>query len=47
LDAPDTFHHVMARGIEGRAIFRDDRDRTDFRRRLGEVAGARTLAVYA
>jgi len=37
LDAPETLHHVMVRGIEGRAIFRDDQDREDFLRRLGEV----------
>ena len=30
LDAPDTLRHVMGRGIEGRAIFRDDLDRDDF-----------------
>jgi len=47
LDAPDTLHHVMVRGIEGRAIFRDDQDRDDFLRRLGEVAGATGLALYA
>jgi REP element-mobilizing transposase RayT len=47
LDAPDTLHHVMVRGIEGRAIFRDDQDREDFLRRLGAVAGATDLAIYA
>src|SRR5512136_2477960 len=46
LDAPDTLHHVMVRGIEGRAIFRDDQDRDDFIRRLGAVAGATDLTVY-
>ena len=35
LDAPDTLHHVMVSGIEGRAIFCDDQDREDFLRRLG------------
>ena len=47
LDAPDTLHHVMVRGIEGRRIFRDDQDRDDFVRRLGEVAGGKGLALYA
>jgi REP element-mobilizing transposase RayT len=47
LDAPDTLHHVMVRGTEGRAIFRDDQDREDFLRRLGAVAGATGLALYA
>ena len=34
LDAPGVLHHVMARGIEQRKIFRDDRDRQDFVTRL-------------
>jgi REP element-mobilizing transposase RayT len=37
----------MVRGIEGRSIFRDDRDRDDFVRRLGEVAIAKDLTIYA
>jgi len=47
LDAPETLHHVMVRGIEGRAIFRDAQDREDFLRRVGEVAVATGLTVYA
>jgi hypothetical protein len=47
LDAPDTLPHVLGRGIEGRAIFRADRDRDDFVRRFGEVAVAKTLAISA
>jgi putative transposase len=35
LDAPGTLHHIMVRGIEGRRIFEDDRDREDFLNRLG------------
>lgn len=30
LDIPDLIHHVMARGIEGQPIFRDDKDRDGF-----------------
>ena len=30
LDAPGALHHVMARGIERREIFRDDGDRAAF-----------------
>jgi putative transposase len=37
LDVLGVVQHVMARGMEGRAIFRDDRDREGFVRRLGEV----------
>ena len=40
LDAPGTLHHVMVRGIEGRPIFRDDRDRDDFVGRLAAQAQA-------
>ena len=37
----------MVRGIEGRPIFRDDRDRDDFLRRLGGLVVATGLRVYA
>ena len=47
LDAPGVLHHVMARGIEGRALFRDDRDRTDFARRLAGLATTGAFTVYA
>jgi len=35
IDAPGALHHIIARGIERRAIFRDDQDRADFLERLG------------
>jgi hypothetical protein len=47
LDAPRTLHLMMIRGIEGRSIFRDNRDRKDFVARLGNLAkqsGTRLLA---
>ncbi len=47
LDAPGVLHHVMARGIERRAIFRDDTDRADFVRRLATRAEAGAVTVYA
>ncbi len=47
LDIPGLVHHVMARGIEGREIFRDDRDRETFLERLGEVVTAAGARVYA
>jgi putative transposase len=47
LDAPDTLHHVMVRGIERTTIFRDDLDRADFIARLATLAEARALIVYA
>jgi putative transposase len=47
LDAPGLVHHVMARGIERREIFRDDRDRTTFVDTLGEVVSDSGARVYA
>ena len=46
LDAPGVLHHVMARGIERRAIFRDDHDRDDFVDRLAHLAKEGALTVY-
>ena len=37
LDAPGTLHHMMIRGIEGKSIFRDNRDRKEFVTRLGNL----------
>jgi len=34
LDIPGLVHHVMARGIESREIFRGNKDRDDFLHRL-------------
>ena len=34
LDASETLHHVIVRGIERRQIFKSDRDREDFLTRL-------------
>ena len=47
LDAPGVLHHVMARGIERRPIFTDDRDRDEFVRRLSDLASEGKLIVYA
>ncbi len=37
LDIPGLVHHVMARGIEGREIFHDDKDRQGFLKRMAEA----------
>jgi len=37
INVPGLFHHVMARGIEGREIFRDESDRENFLARLSDV----------
>lgn len=34
IDAPGVLHHIVNRGIEGEAIFKDDTDREDFIERL-------------
>ncbi|MBI2889534.1 MAG: transposase [Nitrospirae bacterium] len=47
LDVPGALHHVMARGIERRQVFRDDVDRDDFLSRLGSLAGEKAWVVYA
>ena len=38
LDAPDTLHHVIIRGIEKRRIVDDDEDRKRFIARMGDLA---------
>ncbi len=47
LDAPGVLHHVMVRGLEQRALFRDDRDRADLVARLAAVAQRTGLEVLA
>ena len=47
LDVEGGVYHVMARGVERRAIFRDDTDRQNFLRRLEAVAEEEDLAVFA
>ena len=47
LDAPGVLHHVMARGIERRPLFRDGRDRADFLQRVAALAAAGAWTVYA
>ena len=44
LDAPGVLHHVMVRGIERRAIFRDDTDRADFV--MGDVGSKACYAFW-
>ena len=39
INVPGLFHHVMARGIEGREIFRDESDRENFLARLSAIYG--------
>jgi len=47
LDAPGTLHHVIIRGIEKGDIVRDDDDRKEFLRRMGELARGTGTGIYA
>jgi REP element-mobilizing transposase RayT len=47
IDAPGAVHHIMARGIEGRSIFRHDQDRDDFLDRLNRILTETQTACYA
>jgi REP-associated tyrosine transposase len=47
LDAPGVLHHVMARGIDRQAIFRDDQDREDLLRRLSDLVRDHQLKIFA
>ncbi len=47
LDAPGVLHHVIARGIERTAIFRNDTDRQDFLARVTALCEAGAWLVYA
>ncbi len=47
IDQEDTFYHVLNRGNEQRAIFRDARDYEGFLSRLGRCAQRFSLGVYA
>jgi putative transposase len=47
LDAPGTLHHVMIRGIEGREIVKDGKDRKKFVERMGGLAEDTGTRIYA
>ncbi len=47
LDAPGALHHVMIRGIDRTAIFRNDEDRESFLDRLGGILMASSTPCYA
>ena len=40
IDKPGALHHIMIRGMEGKSIFRNDKDRDDFIERLGNIVAA-------
>jgi putative transposase len=47
LDAPGVLHHIIIRGIERRAIFRDDFDRENFLERLSVLIPETQTSCYA
>lgn len=47
LDAPGVLHHVMIRGIEGRKIFINNKDREDFIERLANLCPEMGIDCYA
>jgi len=47
LDAPGLLQHVMARGIERRKLFRDDKDRNSFLHRLADILEETQTQCYA
>ncbi|NOQ21116.1 MAG: hypothetical protein GQ565_00505 [Candidatus Aegiribacteria sp.] len=47
LDWKSAVHHVMARGIEKRAIFKDDRDKAQFVSRIEKCAAETGVSIYA
>jgi len=47
IDAPGALHHIVVRGIERKAIFKDDTDRDDFIERLSDLLQENPTPCYA
>ncbi len=47
IDAPGALHHVIVRGIERKAIFKDDTDRDNFLERWGQIASESETPCFA
>jgi REP element-mobilizing transposase RayT len=47
IDAPGALHHVIIRGIERKAIFKDDADRTQFIDRLASIFADSSAPCFA
>jgi len=47
IDAPGALHHIIVRGIEKRKIFKDDKDRYQFIKRLGHILTEAETPIYA
>jgi REP element-mobilizing transposase RayT len=47
VDVEGALYHVIARGVERRAIFRDDRDRSRFVEGLSAMVGEESVELFA
>ena len=47
IDAPGALHHIIARGINRKEIFRDDKDRDSFLERLGDILAETQTPCFA
>jgi REP-associated tyrosine transposase len=47
IDVEGALYHVIARGVERRAIFRDERDRSGFVERLSGLVGEESVELFA
>lgn len=47
IDAPGALHHIIIRGIERKAIFKDDADRNEFVERMESIFGDSSTACFA
>jgi len=47
IDAPGALHHIIIRGIERKAIFKDDQDYHNFLTRLGKILTATSTSCFA
>ena len=46
IDAPGALHHIIIRGIERKAIFKDNTDRDNFVERLGQMGAGLNLKSF-
>jgi putative transposase len=47
IDAAGALHHIICRGIEGQRVFRDDKDRDNFVKRLDKILEDSSTPCYA
>jgi len=47
IDAPGALHHIIIRGIERKAIFKDSADRANFLKRLAQIISETDTICYA